>query len=227
MGFFQTMNGIFGNGKAERAMALAKGDYAGAAQINQMRAKQRQGEQDAENEAAAMQDAYKYFRSVGLAHEAAITAARDPEVRGHMVRDRSGFHTQNSVDMVNNKSIFMPTEREIDGVNVRTDSGGRSQATYETPYPKIITNPDGSADTIDRMGVGAINQRMGGAMPPPSAFGGQADPLAPRPGGPVTVRSPQDIEALPEGAEYIAPDGRRYRKNGGQSARPTGGFRPY
>lgn len=170
------------------------------------------GRAESELEASAAQDAYTAFRRAGMGHEEAATAARDPQVRAHIIRDRSGFHTQNSVDMLSGKDIYMPTEKVIDDINVRTGSDGRSQATFESPYAKVIPGPDGSFMEQPRLGVGGINGIMAGDRPG-------------APTGMPRVNSEADIEALPPGSPFIAPDGSvRTKPAGGPMQPASGGF---
>ncbi len=110
-----------------------------------------------------------------------------------------------------------PGRYQVDDALVQTGANGEQpKAIWESPYPKVVPGPDGSFNQVDRVGVAGLNSLNGQGSPQPGGYGGLPDPLAPRPSsGPVAVRSPQEIEALPDGAEYIAPDGRRFRKQTG------------
>lgn len=150
-------------------------------------------------EAATRQRAFEYFKSQGYDDNAAMTLAMDPSVAANAVRDRTTIMTQPGYDPVKGTDVYVPTEHEVDGTIVRTGANGKSTAVYDSPYPKVIPGPDGSFMQQPRLGIGAIN---GGASLP----GG--DNL-PRP------QTEADVNALPDGAQFIAPDGSLRTKQGG------------
>lgn len=69
---------------------------------------------------------------------------------------------------------------------------------------------------IDPLGRGVVNLDTAEIVPFGAAGGG----------GLPTAKSQAEYDALPPGAEYLAPDGSRRRKGGGQTGSPpSGGFR--
>lgn len=225
---------MFAGGKKKKGFdwKAAALTFFGGPQAGAMYNKNKANREAGEAEAAIKQRAFDYFKSVGMDDNAAATLANDPSVAAHMVRDRNTIQTQAGVDLVNGKDIHMPSERVVDDIIVRTGSGGESKALFESPNAKIIPGEDGSFYTQDRIGVDAINNR------PSGMFGGRApgaiseagampgrDPLAPLPeGAPVPVRSEADVDALPPGASFVAPDGTIRVKQGGPSRSGSGTF---
>lgn len=212
------LKGLFGDGfgmKAARAVAILNGNAAGAAAAEEAMANSASKKKAAADNQSNALHAYGYFKSLGMDDNAAFTLATDPEKAAAFVSDRLklqqyGSSGGSSYDPISNQSRMAPSRHEFQGSVYDVGGGAEGQKA------PVTSQHEGTQWITPQPGAQAFPVNSFTGLEYPS----QASPTRP----PVPVRSAIEMEALPEGTRFIAPDGKIKIKTGGQTPRASDGF---
>jgi hypothetical protein len=215
--FGDDLKGLFGEGFADRAAiagALLNGDYGAASEIKARQAavaaekdKQAQAQQ-------AMVHAYAAFKRMGMDDDQAMALAQDPSVAADFISKRDapqqfGASGGSTFDPITGQSRMAPSRHEFQGSVFDVGGGPAGQpasTTLQHQGVQWVTPQPGTT----AFGVNSFTgQPMGGPTQAPTS-----------PSNPIPVKTKAQYDALPPGAEYIAPDG-SHRVKGGQAGSPS------
>jgi hypothetical protein len=219
--FGDDLKGLFGEGFADRAAiagALLNGDYGAASEIKARQAAAA-AEKDKQAQAQqAMVHAYAAFKRMGMDDDQAMALAQDPSVAADFISKRDapqqfGASGGSTFDPITGQSRMAPSRHEFQGSVFDVGGGPAGQPASTTlqhqGYQWVTPQPGTTAFPVNSFtGVANMGMAQGGAAAQP----GRA---------PIPVRTKAQVDALPEGTEFIGPDGKVRIKTGGQAGSPS------